>query len=269
MTDDTVPQPYYAPRPFGSAQSDSRIARTENEAAHAPKASAPRWQGRWRRIGLAGLALFAVTSAAAYAASPLIAAWSIREAVRTGDSDHLRTAIDWPRVKHTLKVSMTRYALLEAGVESVADTGEGDQPQPLTDSAARPSLWERIKASYGRRVVDGMVESYVTPEGLPTLFKLRNGFNKVIGKAPMVAEDADVLTRIRSEWSRVRHVRFLSPTHFAIEMDDKFEAGRRIAGMLEFEVSRARIGWRLVSLEIKRIGATANATTSPSRFASR
>lgn len=269
MTDETVPLPSYAPRPFGSAQSDSSIAQMTSPAAAPSNASAPRRYERWRRFGLAGLALLAVASAAAYAASPLVTAWSIREAVRSGNSEYLRTAIDWPRIKDTLKVSMTRYALAETGVEPIANSGDGDQPEMLTENSVKPSLWQRIKASYGRRVVDGMVESYVTPEGLPTLFKLRNGFNKTIGKAPLVPDDAGLMARIRGEWSRVRVARFDTPTRFAVEMDDKFDAGRRIAGVLAFEVSRTRIGWRLVSLEIKRSGETAGVSVSPSRFASR
>ena len=265
MTDDTVPAPSYAPRPFGSAQTDSSLAVEAQPAAALAETSPKRSNKRWRGAGLAAWSVFAVAIAALYATSPLVAAWSIREAVRTGDSDYLRTAIDWPRIKDTLKVSMSRYALAGGEGESIPISGDGDETVIVSETAAKPSLWQRIKIAYGRRVVHGMVESYVTPEGLPTLFKLRNGFNKTIGKTPVVPDDAGLVARVQGEWSRVRVARFETPTRFAVEMDDKFEAGRRIAGVLEFEISRTRIGWRLVSLEVKRAGESASAAVS--RFA--
>lgn len=273
MTDETAPAPAYTPRPFGSPQSDSLLAAVDGQPATAARgtAAAPRSPYRLpRRAGMAGIVLLAVACVAAYAASPLVTAWSVREAVRSGNSDYLRTAIDWPRIKDTLKTSMTRYALDVGGVETVATAGNGDLPGTRDDGDAKLSLWQRIKANYGRRVVDGMIESYVTPEGLPTLFKLRTGFNTTIGRKPIVPEDAGLVARIRGEWSRVRQARFETPTRFALELDDKFEAGRRIAGVLQFEVSTARIGWRLVSLELNRSPVeSAKAETSQSLLASR
>ncbi|MBS0250946.1 MAG: DUF2939 domain-containing protein, partial [Proteobacteria bacterium] len=53
------------------------------------------------------LGFFAVT----YVGSPFVTAWSIREAVRNGDSDYLAAAIEWPSVRETLKPAIAQIAL--------------------------------------------------------------------------------------------------------------------------------------------------------------
>ncbi len=98
-------------------------------------------------------------AATAYVAAPFATAWSIREAVRTGNSAYLEAKIEWDTVRESLRRSLTVAAL----------------GPPETGAAApeKPGLWQRIKARVGRSAVDNLVESYVTPEGLPQLFTYR------------------------------------------------------------------------------------------------
>src|SRR5262245_3944048 len=94
----------------------------------------------------AGLAL-AVT----FVASPFVAVWTIREAIRTGNAATIDARLEWPTVRETLRQSMTDYAI---------------GPTPVTAPGAAPpkvGLWQRIKNGLSRRAVDNIVEAYVTP----------------------------------------------------------------------------------------------------------
>ena len=93
---------------------------------------------------------------AAYMASPFVTAWSIREAARTGDTDYLARAIDWPSVRETLKPDLSRIAL--------------DLPGEEQPTATKPGLWQRFKAYLGQGAVNRAIDGYMTPEGLPQLF---------------------------------------------------------------------------------------------------
>lgn len=249
------------PRPFGSpAAAVAPATATPAAQVFAPQPPArlagtaavakPARRRRYRRLTLAAPLLILLALASAYAAAPLATAWSIREAVRTGDANYLRGSIEWPRIKETLKVSLYRYAVGPAHAASVLPSGA---TAPLPADAAQPGLWQRIKQAYGWRVVEGLVENYVTPEGLPQLLAWRRGVERSIGRTAGIGDDAPIIERIRHEWARVKSARFVSPTRFAIEIADRFEDGRRIAGVLEFASWSEGLGWKLVSLEVKGV----------------
>lgn len=174
----------------------------------------------------------------AFTASPFVTAWSIREAIRSGDAPYLESKIEWPAVKASLKASMSTYAL------------GPDPATPATAEAApsaKPGLWQRLKAAYGRRVVASMVETMVTPHGLPKLFAYRKSFNENVRGLPDEAKTLPLSERIRRSWERVVRAEFLSPSRFAMEMRDKSDPQRSYAGILEFK----GFEWKLVHLEIK------------------
>lgn len=184
------------------------------------------------------LGLFAVTT---FAVSPFVTAWSIREAIRTGNGAYLEATVDWPRVKETLKVSMSTYALGEQAVAGEATT--------TAAAAPRPGLWQRIKNAYGRRVVSSMVDNMVSPAGLSRLFSYRQSFNENVRGLPDEREVYSLTERIQRSWRRVIRAEFLSPTRFAMEMRDKVVPHRSYAGVLQLQ----GLQWRLVHLEVKRI----------------
>ncbi|MCB1506861.1 MAG: DUF2939 domain-containing protein [Hyphomicrobiaceae bacterium] len=184
---------------------------------------------------------------AAYVAAPFHTAWSIREAVRNGDAAYLEARIDWPRVKQSLKTSMADYAL--APVPSVA-LGEPE--------AARPGLWQRIKAAAGRRLVASMVDNLATPAGLSRLFSYRKTYNEKVRGLPDERLTLTLRERISRAWDRVTRAEFLTPSRFAMEMRDKVVPDRRYAGILELQAGT----WRLVHLEVKRDENTGQDLTS-------
>jgi hypothetical protein len=177
----------------------------------------------------AALAAFA---AAVYIGSPFLTAWNIREAVRNGNSEYLATAIEWPSIRETLKPSIAHIAL-----ELPAE----DQPSP-----ANPSLWQRMKAYWGKGAVDRLVEAYVTPEGLPQLFTMHKAYrNYVSGDDGTNAPP--ILERITRAWSRVKRAEFTGLTTFEIDMADKNDPSRVYLGKLDL----TRAGWKLTELRVQ------------------
>lgn len=176
--------------------------------------------------------------AAGFVASPFVAAWRIREAVRTGDTAYLEARLEWPSVQASLRDSLTLYAL---GPTAVAAPG----PAP----AAGPGLWQRIRAGLGRRAVDSLVARYVTPAGLPQLFGARQFYRERISgeAAAMAAEPWHV--RAAGFWSRVKRAEFHSPTAFEIEMADRNDPTRRYVGLLRLR----GLEWKLTELRLRTV----------------
>ncbi|MGE0854513.1 MAG: DUF2939 domain-containing protein [Hyphomicrobiaceae bacterium] len=174
-----------------------------------------------------------------YLASPLVTAWFIREAIHNGQSDYHARKIEWPAVKESLKASMMRVSL---GPAAASGFTEPDPDMPNE----QPGLWKRIKAAYGRYVVTGMVDTMLTPEGLPKLLEYRRTYDEKVRHIPD-PRTLPLKERLASVWERVVRAEFVSPTRFAFEMRDHADPSRSYAGILAFE----QLEWRLVSLEVR------------------
>ncbi len=175
-----------------------------------------------------------------YIASPLVAAWSIKEAIESGDSAYLKHRVDWAPVKASLKLSLGEMTLGPqlASAEAASD-------------AAKPGLWQRLKTGYARYVVNGLVDRYATPTGLPTLFSYgRTVRHDIMGKSDP-EKGMTFPEKLASNWARVTRAEFLSPTTFAMEMRDKYDQARVYQGVLVFE----GLGWKLVDLRVKTLNA--------------
>ena len=173
--------------------------------------------------------------AAVYVAWPLHTAWSIREAIKSGDSAYLARHFEWAPVKATLKESMADLVLepIDASLE--------DKPQ-------RQGLWARFKAYYGRNAVDGIVELYATPTGLPKLFS----YGRTVNVDALGRQDADeglsLTQRMADAWSQVERAAFTSPTRFEIDMRDRFEPDRLYCGVLVLKDWR----WKVIELRVRK-----------------
>ncbi|MBS0253592.1 MAG: hypothetical protein JSR78_21255, partial [Proteobacteria bacterium] len=118
-------------------------------------------------------------------------------------------------------------------------------PDSETEPSEKQGYWTRFKAYWGQGVVDGLVDKYVTPEGLPQLFKLRQTYRSYVdsdddGKLP-------IFERVSRAWARVKRAEFTSFTSFEIDMEDKHDASRIYLGRLELRPN----GWKLTSLRVK------------------
>ncbi|MDX2289809.1 MAG: DUF2939 domain-containing protein [Hyphomicrobiaceae bacterium] len=190
------------------------------------------------RHSILALAAVLVGAACLYAASPFYTAWSIREAVKSGDADFLRDTIEWTPVRKTLRDSMLAMTL--GRPEAVVDV-----PEP------RGGLWASFKSYMSRNVVDGMVERYATPEGLPTLF----AHGQTVRRNVLMQEDPEekmaLPEKIAFIWSRVTRAEFTGLTRFEMEMADKHEPTRLFAGVLEFKGAGSGLGWKLTELRVR------------------
>lgn len=170
--------------------------------------------------------------ATAYIAAPFVTAWSIREAVRSGDAAYLERAIDWPSVRLTLKPSLTELALNEAS-QSTASTA---------------SLWQRLKTYVGAGAVATAVDNAVTPEGLTRMFNMRKAYRTYVSGEP---DDASlpVTERMKRTWARVKRAEFKSLTRFEVDMTDKLDETRLYLAKLELTAS----GWMLKELRVRQL----------------
>jgi Protein of unknown function (DUF2939) len=186
--------------------------------------------------------LFALM-AGAYIAVPFWTAWTIREAIKANDSVYLTDKIVWPSVRTTLKESLQTYSL----------TGGGTQIE-LDASAAKPSLWQRIKSYVGKGAVDRFVETTVTPTGMGALLNMRKAYETNLVGTP--AEKPPVWERMRRVWSKVTRAEFKSFDRFEMDMIDKNEPSRTISAVLE----RKGFEWLMTELRVKATDKLAQAT---------
>jgi hypothetical protein len=175
---------------------------------------------------------------AAYIGAPFATAWSIREAVRNGDSVYLERAIDWPGIRETLKPTLARLAF--------------DMPDPESQPNVKASLWQRFKVYWGEGAMNRAIDGYITPAGLPQLFSLRKAYRDYTG-AEDEAKTLPVTERMKRFWSRMKRAEFTSLTTFEVDMADKQDPNRIYLGKLELTGT----GWILRELRIKYL-TTAN-----------
>lgn len=193
------------------------------------------------------LSLMCATLAGAYAAAPFYAAWAIREAIIHGDKAYLQEKVDWASLKETLKPSIARMAL--------------NLPEFEGEDAPKPTMWQRIKSTLGKGMVDRIVDKYVTPEGLPQLFSYRKAYRDKVATAPPPDESGMPLReRFAKFWARVKRAEFKSATRFELDVIDKNVPDRLSMGVLELR----GFSWKLTELRVKSLKASeAVATREP------
>ncbi|MDX2259703.1 MAG: DUF2939 domain-containing protein [Hyphomicrobiaceae bacterium] len=206
---------------------------------------------RW----LPRLAVCLVLAAAAlYAASPFYTAYAIREAVKSGDADFLRDAIEWTPVRASLRASMLDIAV---GPGTGVPLPEGAPPKDT-------GLWANIKSYVGHSFVDGFVNRYATPEGLPTVFS----YGRTVRRNVLMRDDPEeglaLPQKLAFIWTRVRRASFVGLSRFEMEMTDSYEPGRSYAGVLEFHGTGPGLGWKLVDLRVLQVksGTEPDATSA-------
>lgn len=179
-------------------------------------------------------ALIICCAAAGYVASPFYTAWAIREAVRNGDAAYLQTAIDWPGVRETLKPSLSLLA--------------AEAPDPRLAPSAKPGMWQRLKSYFAKGAMQRAMDSYLTPEGLPRLFQMRQAYRDYVSGEPDESK-LPVGVRLKRAWSRVKRAEFTSLTTFEVDMSDKWNETRMYLGKLEL----TGFGWQLKELRVKML----------------
>jgi hypothetical protein len=168
-----------------------------------------------------------------YVASPFWAAWSLREAIKAGDTATLQRKVMWEGVRSSLRASIASNAQLLPEANAA-----GEQ--------VRPTMWQRVKAAFGQSMLDRFIESYVTPEGLPRLFRYRKTWNGTVKGETDDEDKGDAFERAKAFYSRMVRADFTSLTRIEIEMADKFSPDRRYLSVMELH----GIEWKLAELRI-------------------
>ena len=170
--------------------------------------------------------------AGGYVATPFMTAWTIREAIKAGDSEYLEEKIEWTSVRATLKESLGKFAFSASG--------------EMREETASPIVWQRIKTYVGQGALDKFVETTVTPTGMSGLLGIRKAYQtKIAGEDP--AARPPVWVRMRKVWSRVTRAEFKTMDRFEMDMIDKAAPERTIACVLE----RRGLWWKMTELRVK------------------
>ncbi|MGE0699859.1 MAG: DUF2939 domain-containing protein [Hyphomicrobiaceae bacterium] len=184
-------------------------------------------------------------AALAWVAAPLVAAWQIREAVRSGDTRTLAAKVDWQSVRQSLKSSLgeTRKAL-----DEIAQAA----------GLPKPSLWQRLKAAALPYLADPLIDRYVTAEGAPKLYKWRGSLRGQSATTTTPAT-ASAVTPMRGTLlagtmlddglalaGRLERWSFTSPMRLEIEVADGHTSGRRWFAALELRA----LSWQLTEMKV-------------------
>ncbi len=170
-----------------------------------------------------------------YLASPFYAAWSIRQAMKTDDVATLQQKVEWTSVRTSLRQSIAQHAqLLPAAI------AEGRK--------VRPTMWQRIKAVFGASMLDRFMDRYITPTGLPKLYRLKTGYRTQVTGLPR-DEALPVGQRVGSLLSRIHRAEFKSLSRVEFEIEDRDQPDRRIIA----EMTLSGFEWKLTRLTVQSI----------------
>jgi Protein of unknown function (DUF2939) len=194
------------------------------------------WTGqRMRSVfkSLTKLIFLAVLAATIYIATPFVAAWNLREAVRSGDVTSVRGRVQWDSVRVTLRDSLAKHADLFTDAE-------------LAGSEVKPSLWQRIKGAVGGTMMDRFIDTYVTPEGLPKLFQMRQAWRETVQNDLAETAKLSRIERFKAVYNRVKRAEFKGLTKFEVEMADRRSTTRRYVSTMEL----IDYQWKLTGLRV-------------------
>jgi hypothetical protein len=168
----------------------------------------------------------------AYLALPFLTALQLKRAIRTGDVATVERAVDWPSVRASLR-------------DSLSEQMPGETSRRFGRIPILGKIADKISARYGASLIDKMVASYGTAEGLVELaswkqeLDVRRGIVKPKHLGGIAAEFAQ----------RLRRVSFTSLTRLEVELADRTEPLRRFVGAMELREE----GWKLTEVRILRV----------------
>ena len=191
-----------------------------------PTSHAPKPPRRWPAVlGVSVILLIA------YLASPYFSLWRFASALRNGDAAALSARVDFPRVRGELKRDLRK------------------QYFPADRAPKSRGGIEGLIAGFGPSLIDQLVDSYLTPDGLAALLadpKIAGGNDPATASPPNSTADR-FRARDRLDWSRVHYAFFTGPRDFLVELND---------ARLRFHLTAS--GWKLfhVELPLERFSAS-------------
>ena len=179
-----------------------------------------------------------VTVAALYLVSPYYAFWRFTEALKAGDQQRFEKMVDFRSVRESLKKQLR------------AKLNEGKDPNAPKKERSLLGLSDQFVP----RLIDTLVDAYVTPAGLAALLADLNNVEAVRTGNPDAAPDArDAAVIAESDavrekvgWKGVRYAFFTGARDFLIDVDGtklrfRFSKGRWILKSVEPELDQLRL----------------------------
>lgn len=203
---------------------------------------------------LVALTVAALLIATAYVASPFYAAWTLRQAVVTADTATIERKVAWSSVRKSLRTSLANYAELVPLVETAT-------------KRVRPTMWQRIKSAFGYSMLDRFIDTYISAEGLPKLYQLRERARDVrdttANTLPAPPMRAGIATSPRatkadaSNWTttaadflrRVQRAKFLGLTEVELVIRDTHRPDRHFVSVFALK----GFEWTLTSLRVLKV----------------
>lgn len=183
-------------------------------------------------------ALALVFPALSYAASPYVAAYSLNQAIRSGDTSRITRSVDWQNVRASLRWSVIQR-LSEAAAARPAKPG------------FLKKIGYRMGDALAPRLLDSMLKSKVSPAGFvrymrepvaPRRLAARGGVHvepAALGAAP----PANML-------SRIARMKFVALDRFEVTVADKSDAERIYRAVFALRGG----GWILSEVEVLALG---------------
>ena len=211
----------------------------------------------------------------AYAAWPMASALQIKQAIKVGDVATLERLVHWEPVRASLKASLADLPTMQVA---------GDETR-LPPGDKMPSIWSRVKAVTAPMMLDRLIDTYVTAEGVTKLHQVRRGaFLSIFGMPPAPqtehsrgwfgrrvtpqsapadwspetvgsTDDGNILARFINFYSRLISARFQSLSVAEFEIADKANSGRRIVSQFVL----TGLEWKLTSVKIFSAGLATSA----------
>lgn len=174
-----------------------------------------------------------LVAVATYLVSPFWAAWSVREAIRQGDTTTLARKVEWDGVRASLKASLR------------AEQENAEIQRAEANGRQKPTLWQRIKMGLSAGMVDRFVDGAVTPEGLVQMYAARI-------RAPGATSDPtddpslSLPRRLTAFLGRVQSVDYPGFGLFEVTVRDRQNPERHFTGRMALD----GFEWRLRSLTV-------------------
>ena len=157
---------------------------------------------------------------------PFWTALELKRAIRNGDAATVESRVEWDTVRASLRQSLAEQAPEEARRRF--------RGIPVFQKFA-----EKIAVNYSRPVVDKMVDSFGTADGLIRFFSWRETLGGV--------KPSRTIAGIAQEMSnRVKRVSFASLTRLEVVLADRTDPDRHIFSAMELRNS----GWMLTEVRI-------------------
>lgn len=196
-----------------------------------------------RRLLIPIAAFTLVALAGVYLTSPLLAAYKLRNAMKTGDTPTIERMIAWSSLRASVKSTVAQNAKLLPVAAKVA-------------SSVRPTMWQRVRSLFGHSMLDRFIETYITPEGLPKLYDAKTRWHERFKrpKLPTVIQAGIVPDQLVRVWRRIKRAEFKSPFHFILEIEDRHVATRLIKSTFRLSnISLRGFDWKLSEISIRHL----------------